>query len=31
MDYISKIMDLLRKADQNQLKQIYLFVFHLLG
>lgn len=31
MDYITKIMDLLRKADKDQLRQIYMFILHLLG
>lgn len=31
MDYYKRILDLLRKADGNQLKQIYMFILHLLG
>jgi hypothetical protein len=31
MDYYKRILDLLKRADQDQLKQIYMFIFHLLG
>ena len=31
MDYYKRILELLRKADPDQLKQIYMFILHLLG